>query len=277
MATVHPSSQIGAEVSLGKDVSIGPHCTLSGPISIGAGTVIQGHCYLTGPLVIGERNRIYPFGCLGFEPQDYKYDPSTPGAGLTIGDDNILREYVSIHRATSATVPTRIGHRNMFMAGSHAGHDAQVGNACIFANAALIAGHAHIADRVNIGGGGAVAQHIRIGRLAFLSGTIGANRHIPPFMVVRNSTSRIGGVNLVGMRRAGMTRPEIDAVKWAFRVMFLQGNSRPTTIEALAQRAPESPAVAEIMDFLQSIRGPVCEIEADKRSRALDEILNETD
>lgn len=277
MPTVHPTSTLAPEVELASDVLVGPHCSLTGPVRIGAGTQLIGHNYLKGPLTIGSGNRIYPFACLGFEPQDYKFDPTRLGAGLTIGDNNIIREYVSIHRATSDLTPTRIGNDNMFMAGSHAGHDVHIGNRCVFANAVLIAGHARVEDQVNIGGSGAVAQHVRVGRLAFISGTIGATHHVPPFMVVRTIIGRIGGINLVGMRRSGMPRSEIDNVKWAFRVMFLMGNTRPRALDMLAERAADSPVIAEIASFLRSIKGAMCELEESKRSRALEEILSQSE
>ncbi|MCC6906913.1 MAG: acyl-ACP--UDP-N-acetylglucosamine O-acyltransferase [Phycisphaerales bacterium] len=270
MKRIDPSAVIGPEVELADDVEIGAGCRLEGRITIGPGTSLMGYNFLRGPLSIGANNRFYPFACIGFEPQDYKFDPSRAGAGTVIGNDNILREHVTIHRATSETVPTRIGNNNMLMVGSHAGHDACVGNRCIFANNALVGGHAVIYDGVNLGGCGGVAQKVAVGRLAFVSGTVGITRNVPPFMISR-SLRTVGGINIVGLRRSGMSRDEIDQVKWIFRTLFLSRNTRPTMVETLRERATESPVVAETLAFLQTHAGPIAELEAGKTSREMTE------
>ncbi len=268
MKRIDPSAVIGPEVELADDVEIGVACRLEGRITIGPGTVLMGYNFLRGPLTIGAGNRIYPFTCIGFEPQDYKFDPSRAGAGTVIGDGNIFREHVTIHRATSETIPTRIGNNNMLMVGSHAGHDAQVGNRCIFANNALVGGHAVIYDGVNLGGCSGVAQKVAVGRLAFVSGTVGITRHVPPFMITR-SLRTVGGINIVGLRRSGMSRDEIDQVKWIFRTLFLSRNTRPFMVEALKERAAESTVVAETLAFLQAHPGPLAELEPGKASREM--------
>ncbi len=268
MKRIDPSAVIGPEVQLADDVQIGPSCRLDGRITLGPGTVLMGFNYLRGPLTIGANNRIYPFTCIGFEPQDYKFDPSKSGAGTVIGDENILRENVTIHRATSDTVPTRIGSHNMFMVGSHVGHDASVGNRCILANQALLGGHSVLYDSVNIGGSGGIAQKVAVGRLAFVSGASAATSHIPPFMVSR-SLRTVGGINIVGLRRSGMTRDEIDQVKWMFRTLYLTRNTRPTVMETLETRAADSAVVVEMLDFLRRHPGPIAGLEPGKASREM--------
>lgn len=268
MKRIDPSAVIGPEVQLADDVQIGPSCRLDGRITLGPGTVLMGFNYLRGPLTIGANNRIYPFTCIGFEPQDYKFEPSKAGAGTVIGNDNIFREHVTIHRATSSTIPTTIGNGNMFMVASHAGHDALVGNHCILANNALVGGHGVLYDRVNLGGGAAVAQKVAVGRLAFISGTIGVTQHVPPFMMSR-SLRTVGGINIIGLRRSGMVRDEIDQVKWIFRTLFLARNTRPAMMEALETRAGESAVVAETLQFLRTHPGSIVELEAGKASREM--------
>ncbi len=268
MKQIDPSAVIGPDVELADDVQIGPACHLDGRITLGPGTVLMGYNFLRGPLTIGADNRVYPFTCIGFEPQDYKFDPHTAGAGTVIGDHNLFRENVTIHRATSDTVPTRIGDSNMFMVGSHAGHDVSVGNHCILANQALLGGHSVLYDRVNIGGSGGVAQKVAVGRLAFVSGASAATSHIPPFMVSR-SLRTVGGINIVGLRRSGMSREEIDQVKWIFRTLYLTRNTRPAAIEALESRAAQSAVVAEMLAFLRRHPGPIAELEPGKASREM--------
>lgn len=271
MGRIDPTSMLGPEVELADDVEIGPGCRLDGRVRLGRGTVLMGYNFLRGPLTVGEGNRFYPFVCVGLEPQDYKFDPSTSGAGTVIGDHNIFREQVTIHRATSESVPTTIGHNNMFMVNTHAGHDSRVGNRCIFANNASIGGHGVIYDQVNIGGSGGVAQKIAVGRLAFVSGTIAATQHIPPFMMSRTIRT-VGGINIVGLRRSGMSRDEIDRVKWMFRLIYLQRNARPAILETLRLHAADSPVVQEMLDFLTLHTGAISELEPGKESRATLEV-----
>src|SRR5437870_12468274 len=131
-ATIHPSAILEGDIQLADDVAIGPHCVLTAPpgtsITLGTGTRLIGNVYLQGPLAMGAHNTIYPFVTLGFPPQDLKWDPSIPGAGVRIGSGNVFREHVTIHRATSHETPTVIGEHNYWMACSHAGHDAHVGD-----------------------------------------------------------------------------------------------------------------------------------------------------
>lgn len=268
MKRIDPSAVIGPDVQLADDVEIGPSCRLVGRITLGPGTVLMGYNFLKGPLTIGANNRIYPFACIGFEPQDYKFDLSKDGAGTVIGDDNLLRENVTIHRATSDTLPTTIGNSNMFMVGSHVGHDATVGNRCVLANQALLGGHSVLYDSVNIGGGAAISQKVAVGCLAFISGTIGVTQHIPPFMVSR-SLRTVGGINIVGLRRSGISRDEIEHVKWIFRTLFLSRNTRPAMVEAIRTRAAESAVVAETLAFLLKHPGSIAELEAGKASREM--------
>ncbi|MGA1633162.1 MAG: acyl-ACP--UDP-N-acetylglucosamine O-acyltransferase, partial [Phycisphaerales bacterium] len=138
MPKVHGTAILEGEIELADDVEIGPGCILTGPIRIGAGTRMMARATLQGPLVIGEGNLIWPGVCLGMAPQSARFDPFEPGPGVVVGDHNSFREQVTIHRATHATDPTRIGNRNYFMVGSHAGHDVVVGNGCTFANGSLL-------------------------------------------------------------------------------------------------------------------------------------------
>jgi len=263
MTGIHPTAEIGPNVRLADDVEIGPGCCLTGSIEIDARTVLMGYNFLTGPLRIGKGNRIYPFACLGFEPQDFKFDPIAPNAGVVIGDRNIIREQVTIHRATSADQPTTLGDDNMLMVAVHLGHDVIVGSRCVLVNQTAIGGHAHIGDRVNIGGMAAVIPKVHIGSLAFIGGKAAVRQSVPPFMFMPYA-SRIGGVNLVGLRRSGMARDEIDRVRKAYRIIFLNGNTRPVAIEKLREQFNQSPAVDELIDFLEHCPGPICR--ADEKS-----------
>ncbi|MFW5653363.1 MAG: acyl-ACP--UDP-N-acetylglucosamine O-acyltransferase [Planctomycetota bacterium] len=253
---VHPTATVGSEVELGPGVEIGPNCVLTGRVKIGAKTIVAGHNYLVGPLTIGGENVIYPFTCLGFSPQHTGFAHDQEGPGLTIGDRNVFREHVTIHRATSETEPTRIGDGNWFMVSSHAGHDVQIGNSCVLTNDVLVAGHTILEDNVIFGGKAAIGQRLRVGRLAFVGGGVGMARNVLPFMLARQVEPHVS-VNVVGLRRSGMSREEITNVRWAFRTILQQKLIRATAIETLRERADSSSAVREIIAFLEQVHGPI--------------------
>lgn len=250
LAEIHPSAILEGDVRLAPDVSIGPWCRLRGPIEIGAGTRLDASVQLDGPLRLGAGNRLYPFVCLGFAPQDLGFPEREPGAGLEIGDGNVFRESVTLHRATSREAPTRVGDRNYFMVNTHAGHDCRIGSRCVFANGTLLAGHVEVGDGVVTGGNVAVHQHCRVGRGALISGTMGLNKDLPPFFMLTGGNIA-GSINLVGMRRSGMPSPEIDDVRWVFKTLYRKGLSPARAREELATRA-ERPRVAEYIAFIDS-------------------------
>jgi UDP-N-acetylglucosamine acyltransferase len=259
MPSVHATAILNGHVELAEDVIIGPGCTLdgeTGPIRVGAGTRLIGNVYLTGPLVLGERNTIWPFACLGFAPQDIRWDPARPGAGLVIGGDNVFREHVTVHRATSEATPTTIGSHNYFMASSHVGHDCRVGEHCIFANATLLGGHAHVADRVITGGMAGVHQFCRIGRGAMLSGAIAMTQDLPPYFTL-TGFNHAGSINLVGLRRSGATRDTIECVRWVFKTLYRRGLSLKSALDELRQRQ-ETPIIREYVEFIETSKRGIC-------------------
>ena len=256
MPEIHSTTIIEGEVQLAEDVVIGPHCVLTGPITIGAGTRLIGNVYLQGPLTMGDGNTIYPFTCLGFAPQHAKYDPNEPGQGLVIGDGNTFREHVTIHRAFTREGPTRLGDRNYFMATTHAGHDCVIGDDCTFVNGSALAGHCIAGDRVIIGGGTVVHQFCRLGRGAMLSGAMGLNMDIPPWFMLTGDNI-CGSVNLVGLRRSGMSREQIDEVRWVYRTLYRAGLSIKQALEVIRERA-DSPIVGEYVRFIESSDRGIC-------------------
>ena len=262
MPNVHPTAILDGDVQLADDVVIGPHCVLdgaAGPIRIGSGTRLIGHVYLTGPLTLGERNAIYPFTCLGFASQDLKWDPQRPGAGVVIGDGNTFREHVTVHRATTDDTPTTIGNENYFMATSHAGHDSQVGNNCIFANGTLLAGFVRVDDRVITGGGSGVHQYTRIGRGAMVGAMLPTVQDVPPFFML-TGPNIAGSVNLVGLRRMGATREDIEDVRWVYKTLYRRGLSMKSAVAALQERHARTgrPIIAEYLEFITTSRRGIC-------------------
>jgi UDP-N-acetylglucosamine acyltransferase len=256
----HPSAIVSDDAQLPDDVQIGPFAVIEGPVSVGAGCIIRAHAHLIGPLTVGANNDIGTGVVLGGAPQHLGYKGET--TQLEIGTGNIFREHVTVHRGMPAGAGhgsglTRIGDRNLFMVGSHVGHDCVVGNDCILANGALLGGHVTVGDRALLSGNTAVHQFCRVGRLGLLSGVSAVSKDIPPFWIMQGLNT-VRGINLVGMRRAGIPAAEILAVRKAFRILYLTRPALPITaalarIEAeLGQHA----AVRELLDFIgESKRG----------------------
>lgn len=256
MPDVHPTAILEGDVTLADDVVVGPNCVLTGPVTIGAGTTLLGNVYLHGPVTIGSGNAIYPFACLGFAPQHAKFDRHAPGHGLVVGNDNTFREHFTAHRAFTDEGPTTIGDRNLFMVGSHVGHDDRVGSDCTIANATLLAGHVTVGDRVTMGGNSAVHQFCTIGRGAMISGVAATTKDVLPFAMV-TGISICPGMNLIGAKRAGFERDEIDDLKWIYRIACRDGNTKSRAVEMLRERG-ERPLVAEAIDFLEASTRGIC-------------------
>jgi UDP-N-acetylglucosamine acyltransferase len=259
MPNVHSSAVLHGDIELADDVVIGPHCVLDavgGRIVLGPGTRLIGNVYLTGPLTMGRGNTAYPFATLGMPPQDLKWDPAVPGAGLVIGDGNTFRESATINRATSHESPTIVGDKNYWMINSHAGHDCRIGNNCIFANGTLLAGFVQVDDRVITGGNATIHQFCRVGRGAMLSGTMGMSMDLPPFFML-TAGNVAGSINLIGLRRSGMPSEDIDTVKWVYRTLYREGVPPKKALETLRERG-DHPIVREYVEFIESSKRGIC-------------------
>lgn len=251
MPQIHPTSVVSPESELADDVVIGPYCFLTGRVKLGAGVRLMGNNYLNGPVTMGARTIVYPFACLGFEPQDVKFKPGMTTAGVEIGADCIIREYVTIHASTSKEVPTRLGDRAFMMITTHIAHDCQVGNDATFVYGAGVAGHAVLGNNVTLGGSAVIHQFCRIGRMVMMSGDCGVSLDVPPFCVV-NERNRIGGINQVGLRRSGMPREHITELRRAFRDVLRSPMPRKEAVAILRDRAAETncPPLLEMAEFI---------------------------
>jgi UDP-N-acetylglucosamine acyltransferase len=257
--TIHPTATIEGDVELADDVLLGPRCTITGPVKIGAGTRAIGDVWIHGPTTIGEGNIIYPYTTIGFAPQARNYDVSESGPGVLIGNRNTLREHVTVNRAMTDTRPTTIGDDNYIMAQCHAGHDVVIGNNTTLANSVHLGGHAVIEDLATLGGASNVHQFVRIGHGAMLSGAVGTTRDVLPWFTV-TATNVAASLNLVGMRRQGLTSDEIDSVRWVFKTINRRGLSLPAAIEEVRIRhnGGEQPVLGRLLDFLESAERPIC-------------------
>lgn len=246
---IHPTAVIGPEVELAPDVVVGPYAVLEGPLSVGAGTIIESHACLCGPLRMGRDNFVGHGAVLGKSPQSraYRGEPTR----LIVGDGNTFREYVTVHRGTvEGGGETVIGDRNLMMISAHVGHDARIGNGCTLVNNALVAGHVQLADNCILSGHTAVQQRCRIGRLAMLSGMAATTKDIPPF-ILQQGYNCVTGLNIVGMRRAGISAASIDAMRQAFRVVYKEGRGVLASLDRIEADFAE---VAEVREFAQFIR-----------------------
>jgi UDP-N-acetylglucosamine acyltransferase len=246
---VHPTATVDPAAELDSDVRVGPQCVITGRVRLGPGTHLMGHNYVHGPLQMGTGNTVYPFACIGLAPQDRKFPPDHAGAGTVIGDRNVFRESVTVHRATGE-MPTRIGDDNYFMVASHVGHDAVVHNRCMLANAALVAGHCDIADDVVLGGVSGVHQFCRVGRITIMSGSTGVTQDIAPFGMIGKLGS-LGGLNIIGLRRAGL-REHIAPLKQAYAILFGQRHANRVAIAKIRAQLGDDPLCHELADFVDA-------------------------
>jgi UDP-N-acetylglucosamine acyltransferase len=252
MPKIHPSAIIHPDAILAGDVEVGPNCIIDSPdVRIGPGTRLIASVYLTGIVTLGTNNTLYPNVALGFEPQDRKFDTARGTGGVSVGDRNILREGVTIHRATGPR-PTRVGNDNLLMCNSHLGHDAEVTDSCTLANGVLLAGHVKVEPFAVLGGNAVVHQFCRVGRLSMLSGVAGMAQDLPPFCTAY-STRSVGSLNIVGLRRAGY-RGHIPNLKRAFEILYLSRHTTPVAADHIERELGADPLCAELVAFLRSTR-----------------------
>jgi UDP-N-acetylglucosamine acyltransferase len=257
-ARIHPTALIAPEAELADDVEVGPYAVIEGRVCLGPGCVLRPYVHLIGPLTVGRENLIYTGAVIGERPQHLRYNDEP--TGVEIGDYNVFREHVTIHRGTTHSWQTRIGSHNFLMAHSHVAHDCQVGSHCILANGALLGGHCVVEDNVYLAGNCAVHQFVRIGRLALLSGVSATTKDIPPF-IMQQDINGVVGVNVVGMRRAGMPAPHIDAVRRAFHILYREGHLIPTALAKVEEEVGSVPSVAELLAFIRkSTRGIIVKL-----------------
>jgi UDP-N-acetylglucosamine acyltransferase len=219
--SIHPTAVIDPSAQLDGSVIVEPYAVIDGPVKIGPETRICAHAVVSGHTTLGARNIIGSFATIGVPPQDshYKGEPTE----LIVGDDNIIREYVSIHRATvKASGKTLIGNSNMIMAYCHIAHDCILADHVIMANLATLAGHVEIGSHANLGGLVAVHQFCRIGDFAYIGGMSGIGLDVPPFVIMEGTRNqmRIAGINKIGLRRSGMDRETIKNLEEAFKILF---------------------------------------------------------
>jgi UDP-N-acetylglucosamine acyltransferase len=230
MPTIHPSAIIDPAARLSSGVEVGPGAIIEAGAVIGEGCRIQARAIITGHVRMGARNTIGQGAIIGADPQDFSFKPGTPSF-VEIGDDNVIREYATIHRATKEGGATRLGNNNFLMVGIHMGHDSSVGNKVVMANNVLLAGHVEIQDGAVLGGGSVFHQFIRVGRLCMVRGGERFGMDIPPYLVAYG-TNLVAGLNAIGLKRAGFGAEVRQEIKRAFHMLYRSGMNVSQSLEA---------------------------------------------
>ena len=251
MSLIHPTAIVDPAAILAQDVEVGPGAIIDAGAVIGEGCRVQAHAVITSYVRMGKRNTIGYGAIIGADPQDYDLKPGTRSE-VAIGDDNIIREYVTIHRGTKEGSSTTVGSNNFLMVGVHMGHNSTVGNKVIIANNCLLAGYVEVQDGAVLGGGSVFHQFIRIGRLCMVRGGERFTKDIPPF-VSAYGTSLVSGINSVGLRRAGYSSEARMEIKRAFRLVYRDGYNITQAIEE-SKKQSWSPEAQYFLDFIASAK-----------------------
>jgi len=240
-AIVDPAAQIGAGVEIGAFSIVGPQAV------IGEGTIVQSHVVIGGDVAMSRGNFIGHGAIIGAPPQDVSFSP-TRKTKVEIGDENLIREYCTIHRGTAEGSATKIGNKNFLMAGAHIGHNCVIGDNVVIANNCLLGGYVHVDDGAFLGGGSTFHQFMHIGRLVMVQGSSAFGKDLPPFVIAAERNS-IFGLNIVGLRRAGLSTKDRDEIKEAFKLVYLSGLNTSQALEKAATMTLGAPA-REFLDFV---------------------------
>jgi UDP-N-acetylglucosamine acyltransferase len=248
---IHPTAIVAAGASIGRDVSIGPFSVIGPNVVIGDNCELMSHVVVEGHTSIGEGTRIHPFVVLGHGPQDLK--PAADASRLTIGRNCILREHVTMNNGTArGGAHTRVGDNCFFMVNAHVAHDCVVGSNVTLVNNVMLAGHCEIGDNVIMGGGSAVHQFTRVGHNAFIGGLAAVEHDVIPYGMALGNRAYLGGLNIIGLKRRGLTRADINALRHAYSELF--DDSRPMQQQLVAVEAlyPDQVIVGEVLSFIKA-------------------------
>jgi UDP-N-acetylglucosamine acyltransferase len=248
---IHPTAIVSPEAEIGSDVSIGPYCRIGSRVKIGNGCRFESHVVVEGPTTIGDNNQFYPFATIGLQPQDLKFKGEE--TFLSIGNHNVFREYVNIHRGTKGGGGhTRIGHHNFLMAFVHVGHDSRLGDHVILANAATLAGHVVIEDHATIGAFSGVHQFCRVGTHGYVGGYSVVTKDVLPYSkTVSERGTRAYGPNILGLERQGFSSAQIRNIKAAFRLLLQSKLNTTQAVDAIKAKL-NSPEVQILVDFIET-------------------------
>lgn len=251
MTDIHKTAIVDGKAGIGADVSIGPYCIVGPDVTLGDGVELKSHVVIDGRTAVGAGTVIYPFAVIGLPPQDLKYkgEPST----LTIGSNNVIREYVTMNPGTEGGgMETRVGDNGLYMIGVHVAHDCNIGTGVIMANNATLAGHVVVEDFAVIGGLAAVHQFVRIGAHAMIGGLSGVEQDVIPFGSVMGERANLSGLNIIGMKRRGFDREAIHGLRSAFKEIFDETGTLGDRLNVVADDYAGNEAVAQVVVFIRA-------------------------
>jgi UDP-N-acetylglucosamine acyltransferase len=246
---IHSTAVVAPGAIVGSDTSIGPYSVIGEGVRIGRGNQIGSHAVIEGRTTIGDFNTIYQFASIGANPQEYQGEDAV----LTIGNGNIIREYVTIQPGTDGGEGrTVVGNGNLFMACSHTGHDCVIGNGVRLGNSAALAGNTVVGDGATLSGLSGVHEFVRIGRMAFLAAGAMVSQDVPPFCLVQGDRAHLVSLDLPGLQRSGMPADEIASLKRVFRALFRSKGTLAERLASIGGRAGEYPSAKELAAFVAS-------------------------
>lgn len=251
---IHPTAIVHPDAKLSATVQVGPYAVIDGGVELGAGCVVGPHVYLTGVTTIGAHNRFHAGCVIGDAPQDLKYrDEPTR---LRIGEGNVFREHVTVHRSNKPAEDTVIGSHGLFMAHCHVGHNCLVGDHVILANGALLGGHVTVGDRAFISGNCLVHQFVRVGPLALMQGGAAISKDLPPFCIARGDNG-VCGLNVIGLRRAGFSAADRLELKQLYHLVLRSGRPFRDALAAAEPQFTSAPAKT-FLEFAAATRRGLC-------------------
>lgn len=248
---IHPSAVVENGAQIGAGVQVGPFCHVGPNVVLGDNVQLLSHVVVAGHTTIGASTRIFPFASIGHEPQDLKYKGEK--TTLSIGSNCLIREGVTMNPGTAGDEgKTIIGNNGVFLANAHVAHDCVIGNNVIFSNAVMVAGHCKVGDNVIMGGGAGVHQFCRIGNNAFVGGMAGLENDVIPFGIALGNRAYLGGLNLVGMKRANIERDSIHNTRAAFKHIFSGKQTVAQAVESLESDLGKDDIVSSIVEFIKA-------------------------
>ena len=250
MANIHPSAIVDPAAEIAEGAEIGPFCIIHGNVKIGAGTKLHSSVVVGEWTEIGENNEIFPGAVLGVAPQDLRY--SGERAYTKLGHRNVIREYVTVHRASDAEGSTIIGDDNLLMAYTHVAHNCILGNQIVIANSCGIAGHVEIEDQAVLGGMCGLHQFVRVGKLAMLGGMAQIRQDIPPYAMVDGQPARVFGMNIRGMQRRGIDKDSRQALKASYRLILQSGLNLTQALNSIKANVDQVDEVKHLIGFLEN-------------------------
>lgn len=254
---IHPTAIISPDAEIAEDVEIGAYSIIGPDVHIGKQTVVGPHVVIEAQTDIGERCRIYQFAAIGAAPQDLKFKGEK--TRVIIGNDNTIREFVTIHRATAAATGTTVmGDHNLIMAYSHIAHNCILDNHIIMVNAANLAGHIHVEDYAIIGGLTGVHQFTRIGAHCMIGGASAVTRDVAPYLIAAGNHATTHGLNVVGLKRRGFDEETINAIKRAYTLVFRSSLLLKTAMERIREEVDDVPEVRHFLEFIEKSERGLC-------------------